>query len=61
MQLDQIKQQQVNLLVRKALLQDEVKAIENSLAQIAAIVQYADANAAQPAAEDGPLAEKVVQ
>lgn len=61
MQLDQIKQQQINLLARKALLQEEVKAIETSLGQIGAIVQYAEAQAAQPVSEDAPLADKVVQ
>lgn len=42
--MEQVQQQQLALLARKALLQDELKQIENSLGQLAAVSQYIAAN-----------------
>lgn len=50
MTIDQIKQQQVTLLARKALLNDELKNIDTALGQLAAVVQFAE----QPAPESEP-------
>lgn len=45
MDLEQVKQQQVTLLARKALLNDELKNIDTALGQLAAVVQFTEANA----------------
>jgi hypothetical protein len=51
MNLDQAKQQQLTLLARKALLNDELKQIDVGLGQLAAIIQFAEANAPKPEPE----------
>lgn len=50
--IEQIKQQQLTLLARKALLQDELKAVETGLSQFAAILQFAEQSA--PPSEPEP-------
>jgi hypothetical protein len=50
--IEQVKQQQVNLLARKALLQDELKSIETALGQFAAIIQFTEQSA--PKDPEGP-------
>jgi hypothetical protein len=50
--IDQIKQEQLTLLARKALLQDELKNIDAALGQFAAILQYAEQSA--PKDPEGP-------
>lgn len=54
--MEQIEQQQVALLARKALLQDELKNLEDQLRQLAAIRQYA-ASQPQPAPQEAPIEE----
>jgi hypothetical protein len=49
MNTEALKQQQLTLLARKALLADEAKGIDTALGQIAAILQFAEAS--QPASE----------
>lgn len=49
--IEQIKQQQLTLLARKALLQDELKNIDSALGQFAAILQFAEQSAAAPEGE----------
>lgn len=46
--LENLKTQQLQLLAKKSLLQDDLKNIETALGQIAAILQF---NEAQPAPE----------
>lgn len=52
--LENLKTQQLQLLARKALLNDELNNIDTALAQIGAILQFneqAEAEKATPAAE----------
>lgn len=51
MDIEQVKQQQVTLLARKALLNDELKNIDTALGQLAAVVQFTEANAPKPEPE----------
>lgn len=55
--MEAIQTQQLTLLARKALLLDELKQIENTLGQLAAIAQYVTASA--PKAEPSPEPEIV--
>lgn len=52
MDIEQVKQQQVHLYARKAMLLDEVKNLEAGLAQLNAIIEYttamAEASKSQP-------------
>jgi Asp-tRNA(Asn)/Glu-tRNA(Gln) amidotransferase C subunit len=50
MNIDQLKQQQLQLLARKALIADEIAQIEKALGQIAAILQFAEATPSEPVA-----------
>lgn len=54
MQTEALKQQQLQLLARKALIQDEIKGIETALGQIAAILQFAEVNTPKPEPEAAP-------
>lgn len=49
MNTEPYKQQQLALLARKALLNDDLVQIERALSQIGAILQFADANRPSPA------------
>ena len=49
MNTEALQQQQLTLLARKALLNDELSQIDKALSQIGAILQFAQAN--QPAPE----------
>jgi Asp-tRNA(Asn)/Glu-tRNA(Gln) amidotransferase C subunit len=42
--MENVQNQQLTLLARKALLQDELKQIENALGQLAAIAQFIEAS-----------------
>ena len=53
MQIEQIKQQQLQLLARKAILDDEREQLKSTLQQLSAIIQYADAQP-QPEPEVPP-------
>jgi len=50
--MDNIQTQQLTLLARKALLQDELKQIESALGQLAAIAQFISANAPKDVSPD---------
>jgi len=56
MNLELVKQQQVQLLAQKALLQDQLKQIDTALGQLAAILQFAEQSAPAPA-EPAPETE----
>jgi hypothetical protein len=49
--MENIQTQQLTLLARKALLLDEIKQIETTLGQLAAISQFIAANAPKPEPE----------
>lgn len=60
MDLNALKEQQLQLLARKALILDEQRGIETALGQIAAILQFAEASAqavAPAPAPEAPVAE----
>lgn len=44
MQTEQMKTQQLQLLAKKALLRDEIDAIDRSLGQLGILIQFAEAN-----------------
>jgi hypothetical protein len=46
-----LQTQQLQLLAKKALLNDELKQIDQALGQIGAILQFAEANAPKPEPE----------
>jgi hypothetical protein len=52
--LENLQQQQLLLLARKALLKDELEGINAQLAQIAAVTQFAQNLAPQPEPEAAP-------
>ena len=55
MTLQNMKDQQVQLLAKKALLQDELKSVEVGLGQVSAVIQFTEA--AEKAAADQAAAD----
>ena len=54
MNTQDLQSQQLNLLARKALLNDELVQIDRALGQIGAIVQFAQAQAQAPCCPSAP-------
>lgn len=52
--MENIQSQQITLLARKALLLEELKQIDNTLGQLAAISQFVAANAPKAEPETAP-------
>lgn len=56
MTLEQLRQEQTNLVLRRAALKDQVEGIEKALGQIGMSIQVLEANKPKPETEGEPEA-----